>query len=169
MDTLEPATWSCVVWTTKRRDRLEESRLRRILNGDSALVPKVLRFCYVPEMLVFHPARRSLHELCVKWDRHTQHAFNMICGNPAWKLRWIVRALAVMASPAVDSIRVLASNRIQGLSTRIKAIGVLFAIRLYRTGKMLTLLNASNKVVWNRDAVEATHLGPEPVQESGTP
>jgi glycosyltransferase involved in cell wall biosynthesis len=128
-----------------------------------------LRFCYVPEMLVFHPARRSLHELCVKWDRHTQHAFNMICGSPAWKLRWIVRALAVMASPAVDSIRVLTSNRIQGLPNRIKAIGVLFAIRLYRSGRMLTLLNASNTVVWNRDAVEATHLGPEPVRESGTP
>jgi hypothetical protein len=117
-------------------------------------------------MLVFHPARRSLQELCVKWDRHTQHDFNMIRGNPARQLRWIVRALAVLASPVVDSVRVLGSDRLQGLSTRLKAICVLFAIRAYRARKMLTLLKASKTVVWNRDIGAAAQLDPEPAQET---
>jgi GT2 family glycosyltransferase len=111
-----------------------------------------LRFRYVPEMAIFHPARRSLQELCVKWDRHTQHNLNMIRGKRGWKIRWIARALAVLASPIVDSMRVLGSDRIQGISTRLKAIAVLFAIRAYRARKMLSLLSTSQGVVWNRGA-----------------
>src|SRR5262245_21469566 len=114
-----------------------------------------LIFRYVPEMVVFHPARRSLQELCVKWDRHIQHNLNMACGKPGWKIRWIVRALAILASPIVDSMKVLGSDRIQGVSTRLRAISVLFAIRAYRARKMLSLLNANKAVVWNRDPVDA--------------
>jgi len=109
-----------------------------------------LTFRYVPEMVVFHPARRSLHELYAKWDRHTQHELNMARGRLGWKIRWVVRALAVMASPIVHSIKVLDSDRIQGGSARLKAISVLFAIRTYRARKMLNLLSGSNEVVWNR-------------------
>ncbi len=75
-------------------------------------------------------------------------------GSLAWKIRWIARALAVLASPIVDSMKVLGSDRIQGVSTRLKAISVLFAIRAYRARKMLSLLSASKAVVWNRGAVD---------------
>ena len=109
-----------------------------------------LRFRYVPEMVIFHPARRSLQELRVKWDRHTQHNLNMARGKRGWKIRWIARALAVLASPIVDSVRALSSDRIQGISARLKAISVLFAIRAYRASKMLSLLSESEGVVWNR-------------------
>jgi GT2 family glycosyltransferase len=109
-----------------------------------------LAFHYVPEMVVFHPARRSLQELCVKWDRHMQHEFNMARGKRGWKIRWIVRALAVLASPTVHSVTVVGSDRIQGVSSRLKAIPVLCAIRGYRARKMLSLLGGSNVVVWNR-------------------
>ena len=102
----------------------------------TARPPVGLTFHYVPEMVIFHPARRSLQELCVKWDRHTQHNLNMAREKPGWKVRWIARACG-SGLAVVDSIRVLARDEIQGLSIRIKAIGVLlFAIRLYRTGKM---------------------------------
>jgi glycosyltransferase involved in cell wall biosynthesis len=111
-----------------------------------------LTFRYIPEMVVFHPARRSLQELYAKWDRHTQHNLNMTRGKPAWKIRWIARALAVLASPIVDSMKVLGSDRIQGISTRLKAIVVLCAIRAYRARKMLSLLSGSKAVVWNRGA-----------------
>ena len=109
-----------------------------------------LTFRYVREMVIFHPARRSLQELCVKWDRHTQHDLNMARGKPGWKIRWIARALAVLASPMVDCMKVLGSDRIQGIPTRLKAISVLVAIRAYRACKMLSLLSASKAVVWNR-------------------
>ena len=115
-----------------------------------------LTFRYFPEMVVFHPARRSLRELCVKWDRHTQHDLNMARGKTAWKIRWIARALAVLVSPIVDSMKVLGSDRIQGVSksTRLKAISLLFAIRAYRARTMLSLLSANKAVVWNRGAVD---------------
>jgi glycosyltransferase involved in cell wall biosynthesis len=111
-----------------------------------------LTFRYIPEMIVFHPARRSLQQLCTKWDRHTQHELNMARGKHGWKIRWIARALAVLTSPIVHSTKVLASDRIQGVSARLKAISVLFAIRAYRARKMLNLLSGSNVVIWNRRA-----------------
>lgn len=114
-----------------------------------------LTFHYIPALIVFHPARRSLHELCVKWDRHTQHDLNMARGKPAWKIRWIARALAMMLSPIVDSAKLLASNRIHGMSTRLKAIPILVAIRAYRSRKMLALLSANKAVVWNRGSLDA--------------
>jgi glycosyltransferase involved in cell wall biosynthesis len=116
-----------------------------------------LTFRYIPEMVVFHPARRSLQELCAKWDRHTQHELNMARGKHGWKIRWIARALAVLASPIVHSMKVLGSDRIQGVSARLKAISVLFAIRAYRTRKMLSLLSGGNVVVWNRDVGNVDH------------
>jgi glycosyltransferase involved in cell wall biosynthesis len=107
-------------------------------------------FCYVPEMIVFHPPRRSLRELYVKWDRHTQHFFNMAQDRRWWRVRWMVRAVAVLASPILDFAKVLSSDRIQGGSTRLKAISVLLTIRAYRAYKMLSLLRTRNTVIWNR-------------------
>ena len=113
-----------------------------------------LTFQYAPQMIVFHPARTSLQELCVKWDRHIQHDQNMARQKTAWKIRWIARALAVLVSPIVDFMKVLRSDRIHGISTRLKAIPVLFAIRAYRARTMLSLLRANKTVVWNRGAVD---------------
>jgi glycosyltransferase involved in cell wall biosynthesis len=124
-----------------------------------------LRFRYVPEMIIFHPARRSLQELYVKWDRHIQHNLNMARAKRGWKIRWIARALAVLASPVVDSMRALGSDRIQGFSTRFKAISVLFAIRAYRARKMLSLLSASEAVEWNRGAAASTCIPDQAIKD----
>ncbi len=110
-----------------------------------------LQFRYVPDMIVFHPARRSLRELCTKWDRQIQHYLNMAQGEPAWKFRWIIRALAVLGSPAIDFTKVIGSDRIKGVSARCKAIAILVAIRTHRARKMLSLLRESKTVVWNRE------------------
>lgn len=107
-------------------------------------------FHYVPEMIVYHPSRKSIHELFVKWDRHTQHYLNMASGRPAWRIRWIVRAIAVLASPAFDWITVVSTNRISGASAHLKAFIVLVAVRSYRAWKMLSLLKYRNEVFWNR-------------------
>jgi glycosyltransferase involved in cell wall biosynthesis len=110
-----------------------------------------LTFKYVSEMIVFHPARRSIGELCVKWDRHLQHYLNMARGKPAWRLRWIARAIAVLISPVVDSFKIFTSDRIHGISARLKALMVLIAIRTYRAWTMIRLLWSGKGVVWNRD------------------
>jgi glycosyltransferase involved in cell wall biosynthesis len=109
------------------------------------------RFRYVAEMIVFHPARRSLEELYAKWDRQIQHYLNMAQDKPAWRLRWIARALMILGSPIIDCATVLNSDRIEGISGRLKAILVLCRIRAHRALKMLSLLHASKSVVWNRD------------------
>jgi glycosyltransferase involved in cell wall biosynthesis len=108
-------------------------------------------FRYVPKMIVFHPARQSLQELYAKWDRHIQHFLNMAREKPAWRIRWVARALAVLGSPIVDVAKVFTSDRIQGGSARFKASLVLVAIRTHRARKMLSLMRASKGVIWNRD------------------
>ncbi len=109
-------------------------------------------FCYVPEMIVFHPPRQSLRELFVKWDRHIQHAVNMEDKNRMRQARWVLRALAVLISPAVDWTKVIASDRIDGASSRIKAIFVLVLVRTYRAYKMISMLSSNQRVAWNREA-----------------
>jgi GT2 family glycosyltransferase len=108
-------------------------------------------FLYIPEMIVFHPARQSLRELFVKWDRHIQHAVNTGGKNSKWRARWVLRAFAILISPVVDWTKVIASDRIHGTSARVKAIFVLAAVRAYRAYKMISLLLSSKEVVWNRD------------------
>ena len=109
-----------------------------------------LRFRYVPEMIVFHPARSSLRELYTKWDRQITHYRNMAEGTPGWRLRWLAQALLVLASPIIGAVTVLTSDRIHGLVTRCKAIGVLCAVRIHRAMTMLALLRTGRTVIWNR-------------------
>jgi glycosyltransferase involved in cell wall biosynthesis len=110
------------------------------------------QFRFIPDAIVFHPARRSLRELCVKWDRQIQHYLNMAQGKPAWKLRWVLRSVAVLGSPVIDLATIVRSDRIQGITHRLKAIAILVAIRTHRARKMLSLLRQSNTVIWNRTA-----------------
>ena len=109
------------------------------------------QFRYVPDMIVFHPARRSIQELYAKWDRQIQHYLNMAQDKPAWRFRWIARALLILGSPIIDTATVFNSDRIQGVSARIKAVAVLCKIRAHRAFKMLSLLHGSKSIVWNRD------------------
>src|ERR1700730_12079620 len=108
------------------------------------------RFRYIPQMIVFHPARASLQELYVKWDRQIAHYRNMAEGTRAWRLRWLAKALLVLASPALGPISVLTSGRIMRPATRGKAIAVLCAVRTHRALTMLAMLQGSRGVAWNR-------------------
>ena len=109
-----------------------------------------LQFRYLPDMIVFHPARGSLHELYAKWDRQILHYRNMAEGKPGWKVRWTAKALLILGSPVADIATILRSDRIHGRSTRIKAFAVLCAVRFHRTMTMLSLLTASKSINWNR-------------------
>jgi GT2 family glycosyltransferase len=109
-----------------------------------------LRFRYVPEMIVFHPARGSLRELYSKWRRHIQHAFNAAQRKTGWRVYWIARAAAVLFSPVADSVKVFTSDRLHGVSPRLKALVVLAAVRACRGWTMIGLLGSTREVVWNR-------------------
>lgn len=109
-----------------------------------------LHFRYTPNMIVFHPARSSLRELYTKWDRQIAHYRHMAEHKPAWQLRWVAQALLVLASPAPGVLTVLMSDRLQGGAARLKAIGVLFAVRTHRAMTMLAHLRDRPPVAWNR-------------------
>jgi hypothetical protein len=102
-------------------------------------------------MIVYHPARRSLHELFVKWDRHIQHYLNMARGTPGWRIRWVARALAVLASPVVDLPKIMTSDQLNGVLPRLKALAVLVILRSYRAWRMINLLRSKKGVIWNRE------------------
>jgi glycosyltransferase involved in cell wall biosynthesis len=108
------------------------------------------KFKYAPEMIVYHPARRSLRELYAKWDRQLAHYRNMAEGNRGWRLRWLAQALLVLVSPIVSTVTVLTSDRIHGFSNRVKAIVVLCAVRIHRALTMLAMLRTRRDVIWNR-------------------
>jgi GT2 family glycosyltransferase len=108
---------------------------------------------YVPEMIVYHPARKSLEELYTKWDRHIQHAFNVARGQRHWRLLWVTKAFAVLVSPAIDWIKVVRSNRVSGALARLTGIAVLIAVRTHRFARMLSVLYSGSDVVWNQGNV----------------
>jgi GT2 family glycosyltransferase len=105
---------------------------------------------YEPGMIVYHPARSSLRELFVKWDRHLYHERAAARAKPFWRIRWLARACLVLASPLVDAGKVLVSDRLDGWPARLKAIAVLTAVRGYRAWRMLGMTFASQGIVWNR-------------------
>lgn len=109
---------------------------------------------YIPEMIVYHPARKSFVELTRKWDRHIAHDFEDIDKTLFARLRWLLRALAILGSPAFEIRHILRTDRIAGTRDRWLAFFCLIRIRAYRTRRMLkTLLRGDGRTMsgsWNR-------------------
>lgn len=114
------------------------------------------RVSFVPQMRVYHPARRSFGELARKWDRQLAHDFTEIVDRPSGRLRWIARAMAVAVSPVASVPQVLATDRLVSPGERLAAIRCLVRIRLYRCWRMLTVLfgDGNQRALndWNRSS-----------------
>lgn len=96
---------------------------------------------YVPEMVVYHPARETFAQLYAKWDRHIKHAYLENSKLPFWRTRWALRAVAIAASGFIDIVRrVLHSCQVSTWRERFLAAIGLIRIRLYRARRMLRLL-----------------------------
>lgn len=107
---------------------------------------KGYRIRYVPEMIVYHPARASFAELTRKWDRHILHDHARVAGLSG-HLRWLAKAGALAVSPLIEVPTVLTSPRISGGHERWLAFLCLVRIRAYRARAML-------RQVWARGAQE---------------
>jgi len=94
---------------------------------------------YCPEMVVYHPARKSLSELAQKWQRQTAHDFEDMRSKPGWWPRWLMRSAAVALSPAAELVRIGFSNRLEGWRARWLAFVGVIVIRSYRSALMLAL------------------------------
>jgi len=93
---------------------------------------------YVPEMIIYTEARESFPELARKWDRHIAHDFADVKGVKR-RVRWLLRSLALAASPIAEIPRVIVSSRVRGNRARMLAFGILFRIRIHRSRRMLQL------------------------------
>ncbi|MBB4170197.1 MULTISPECIES: glycosyltransferase [unclassified Rhizobium] len=94
---------------------------------------------YCPDMIVFHPARKTFAELARKWQRHTAHDFARVRARRAWWPRWMLRTAAVALSPAAEWFRIGRSDRLHGIRARLLAFTGLTLIRCYRAAIMLSL------------------------------
>jgi GT2 family glycosyltransferase len=94
---------------------------------------------YCSDMIVYHPARKSLAEIAEKWQRHTAHDFARFRSKAAWWPRWVLRSAAVALSPAAELVRIGFSDRLEGLRARWLALLGVVLVRLYRARIMLAL------------------------------
>jgi len=111
------------------------------------------KITYVPQMRVYHPARRSFAELYLKWDRQLAHDYGLITDR-AGKLRWVLKTCAMGLSPLAEIPRIAVSERVPDMQGKVKAFAGLFRIRLYRMGRMVDLMLRGNPerlaAKWNR-------------------
>ena len=115
-----------------------------------------LLIAYAPEMRVWHPARPDFASIFAKIDRQMTHDFAETGRGAPARLRWAAKAVALGLSAPAEVPRILASDRIAGLSERLGAFGALARIRAYRAWRMLALLAGADRGTgatgWNRGA-----------------
>ncbi len=107
---------------------------------------------YVPELIVYHPARQSFEELKKKWDRHISHDFNEKPVGLFGRLFWLLRSIAVALSAVVDIRKIVVSDRITSGREMMLASVMLFKIRMYRAWRMLGMVFQKGRSGprWNR-------------------
>ncbi len=98
---------------------------------------KGFRLAYVPTAIVTHPARVTWTALRTKYQRIVVENYLLNKEIPYGRLRWLIRAMAVGASPFVHMFAVFRSPRLPGLAPKVRGVIGLYAIRWYRFGAML--------------------------------
>jgi len=109
---------------------------------------------YISDMKVYHPARQKFSELQQKWDRHMAHDFVAARTQKLGRLKWFAKTSAMALSPVAEIPRLLASDRLEGLRSKMLAFACLMQIRLYRAGRMAQLFTGMDPATlsgrWNR-------------------
>ena len=90
------------------------------------------RIRYAPKSLVAHPARRTMPDLKRKWRRLTLESFEDVWRTEKSAFPTLLRHWMALFAVGPHAINVLASNRLSGTKNRIKAVGGLVHIRVYR-------------------------------------
>ena len=115
---------------------------------------KGLPTAFVREMLVFHPARPSMAELRRKTDRLLSHDYEERGRSLSGKLRWAVKAVAMIGSPVAEIPRILTSRKVRTPRERMLAALGLIRVRFMRSMTMLRLLltgrSGGGTGAWNR-------------------
>lgn len=87
---------------------------------------------YAPQVRIGHPARRDWPELIRKWHRMTREGFLLHRQEAGGLLSWFARSWAVLLSSVAHLPRVLRTTKLARPMDRLRAAGILLAIRAYR-------------------------------------
>lgn len=90
---------------------------------------------YHPELTVAHPTRADWPAIRRKWLRLTRETYGL--RREQGPLRWALRAIAVLGSPARDLPRIWLSPRLDNRAERVRASVTLIALRSLRAWWML--------------------------------
>lgn len=102
------------------------------------------RLAFNAKSIIGHPARRDWNELVRKWDRLVRERWNGFEGrSPAGRLKWAALAIATGLSAAPHLFMALTSDRLDRLSDRVAATGVLVRIRWWRARRMFAVMRAA--------------------------
>jgi glycosyltransferase involved in cell wall biosynthesis len=97
---------------------------------------------YASEAVVGHPARTTWDELLRKWRRSNLDVFGSTMERKYGRLRWLGWTLLLPASAVAHTPRVMFSNRLRGVGQRVRALGILYRLRLWRFTDAFRLLLA---------------------------
>ncbi len=109
--------------------------------------------CYVPSMIIWHPARTHFADMKDKWRRHIAHDLQDHRTDRKSVIRWWLHAVAVAVSAGPDIARIIVSDRLTGVGNRLRAAAVLIRIRLFRAVEMIRqslARSGSAAAGWNR-------------------
>lgn len=108
---------------------------------------------FVPAMRVRHPARPDLSALKRKWRRHISHDWHSLGVTGSSRITWHLKALALFLSTPFEAIKLLSTDRVPSLSSRLAGIAVLAHIRTFRAIEMQRITHGSTQAsadFWNR-------------------
>lgn len=100
---------------------------------------------YVDAMRVTTPARTDFAGVFHRIDRMVAHDFTILDKSMSGKFKWLIKSIALIASPAGEVFRIAASTRISGLRAKALAFVGLSRTRIYRGTQMLALLLFPNR------------------------
>lgn len=113
---------------------------------------------FVPAMRALHPARSSLADLRIKWQRLSVQKFAAHQDAGRSMLRWHVLAFLIALSGLAHAPRMLLSTRVSGAQNKWRGLTTLIAIRWARGLDMIRLAReagdgsagAKGTMNWNR-------------------
>ena len=100
---------------------------------------------FVEGMSVTTPAREDFAGVFHRIDRMVAHDFSIAGKSIKARLKWGIKALALIASPIGEVFRIAASKRISGFRAKALALAGLTRTRVYRGSQMLALLLFPNR------------------------
>jgi len=102
---------------------------------------------YAEGSTVGHPARTNWVQLKGKWKRMASESYALMIQSSGGRLRWLVRTWTLPLSILPHGVRIMMSKELPDSGTRLRALGILVRIRLWRFVEGHRLLLSSEKAL----------------------